>query len=218
MLLTRTPRTVLVTALAAVSLLAACGGDTEQADRTTTTNATTSAPSTTTTTSSAPAGAACSASELDADLVEQPALPEAVARTRQRIADAAVACDYESLGSLAEEGDEPFTHSFGDAGDPASFWERQEAERDRGRRPLHDLVAILDLPHGVTEHHGVVRYVWPSAFAYGSWDEVPEADREALRPLYGDDDLESFDRFGGYIGHRVVIREDGTWTAFVAGD
>lgn len=70
----------------------------------------------------------------------------------------------------------------------------------------------------MTEHHGVVRYVWPSAFAYDSWDEVPEVDREALRPLYGDDDLESFDRFGGYIGHRVVIREDGTWTAFVAGD
>lgn len=218
MLVSRTPRPVLVTALAAVSVLAACGGDTEQADRATTTDATTTATSTTTTTSRAPAGAACSASELDADLVEQPALPEAVVRTRQRIAEAAVACDYGSLGSLAEEGDEPFTHSFGDAGDPASFWERQESERDRERRPLHDLVAILDLPHGMTEHHGVVRYVWPSAFAYDTWDEVPEADREALRPLYGDDDLESFDRFGGYIGHRVVIREDGTWTAFVAGD
>lgn len=107
MLLTHTPRTVLVMAVAAVSLLAACGGDTEQAGQTTTTTAA--------------AGADCSASELDADLVEQPTMPEPVAQTRQRIAEAAVACDYEALESLAEEGDQPFTHSFGDAGDPASF-------------------------------------------------------------------------------------------------
>lgn len=207
-------------ALAAVLLLAGCGDDdTDQAGQTTTTVTTaTTTTSTTTTTSAEPTVAECSASEFDADLDDQPTLPKPVAETRAQMAEAAVACDYEALESLAQEGEETFTYSFGDSGDPASFWQRQEEEREERPGPLRFLVGILDRPHGVVEREGVVQYVWPSAFAYGSWDEVPEADREALKPLYGEEDFEFFDRFGGYIGYRVVILEDGTWTVFVAGD
>jgi hypothetical protein len=47
---------------------------------------------------------------------------------------------------------------------------------------------------------------------------VPEADREALRPLFEDADLAEFARFGSYFGYRVGILADGTWSYFVAGD
>lgn len=53
---------------------------------------------------------------------------------------------------------------------------------------------------------------------YSSWNDVPQADREALKPLYDEGDIARFEQFGGYVGYRVVMLADGDWTAFVAGD
>lgn len=62
------------------------------------------------------------------------------------------------------------------------------------------------------------QYVWPSAYAYERWDDVPSAEREDLGRLYGDEDLLRFDQFGSYLGERVGITEGGDWTFFVGGD
>lgn len=204
----------------AVLLVSACGddgGDDGTAGVTTSTSTTTSTTIASTTTTESPVRQ-CSAAELDAELSEQPELPDAVAATRRRIAEAAVACDYEALERLTAEGDEPFTYSFGQSGDPAAFWQRREEGPGEKPGPLHFLVEVLDRPHGVIEHHGTVRYTWPSAFAYDSWAEVPEPEKRALEPLYDESDFEFFERFGGYVGYRVVILADGTWSVFVAGD
>lgn len=208
--------------VAAALLLGGCAdrdGDvgpttTTTAADTTTTTATTSTLVTTTTV--ADAASRCSASDLSPDLTNQEGLPEPVAETRRRIARAAVACDYEALAGLAGANGTSFTYSFGDSGDPARYWEREEEEGTGD--PMRHLVGILDRPHAVVNVGGVTRYAWPSAFTYDSWSAVPERDREALRPLYDDADFESFERFGGYIGYRVIILPDGTWTVFVAGD
>lgn len=210
-------RPFLLTAL----LLAACGedqpaGDTGPGATPTTAETTTTTVETTATTVADGTAMACSAADVGGNLVEQPELPEPVADTRRRIAEAAADCNFGALGDLTEEGDEPFTYSFGDSGNPAGFWERQE--RESGREPLRFLVEVLERPFGVIEHHGVVRYAWPSAFTYNSWRDVPPSEREALKPLYDEDDFAGFEQFGGYIGYRAVILEDGTWTAFVAGD
>lgn len=154
----------------------------------------------------------CSASGLSVDDV--PDLPEAVARTRRAIAEAAAECDYDALARLAA--DDGFTHSFGAGGDPAESWRREEAGDGE---PLRFLVELLDRPHSTVEAaDGPTQYVWPSAFAYQSWDAVPDGEREALRPLYDDQDFASFENFGGYIGYRVGIEDDGSWRFFVAGD
>ena len=214
-------------ALAAVSaavLAAACGGDTDDdEDRVVATTAPAEPPTTTATeppttktaTTVDRAGGRCSASGLGPHLEAQPGLPAPVAETRRRIAAAATACDFEALARLAREGGEPFTHSFGDSGDPAAYWRQEE---EAGREPLRFLVEVLRRPYRMTETQGVVRYAWPAAFTYSSWDDVPPADREALKPLYDDGDLVRFQQFGGYIGYRVVMLADGDWTAFVAGD
>jgi hypothetical protein len=47
---------------------------------------------------------------------------------------------------------------------------------------------------------------------------MPEADLEALRTLFTEDELQSFADFGSYIGYRVGIWENGDWSFFVAGD
>ena len=47
---------------------------------------------------------------------------------------------------------------------------------------------------------------------------MPEADKEVLRALYDEDDFATFSDFGGYIGYRLGITENGEWSFFVAGD
>ena len=207
--------------LAAV-LAAGCGSDAEDGDdqagattaATEPTTATTPSAASTTMTADG-AGGRCSASQLDPDLQPQPGLPSPVADMRRRIAAAATACDFDALADLARQGAGSFTHSFGDSGDPGAFWRREERA---GREPLRFLVEVLRRPYRTTEHEGVVRYAWPAAFTYSSWNDVPRADREALKPLYDERDIARFEQFGGYVGYRVVMLADGDWTAFVAGD
>ena len=42
-----------------------------------------------------------------------------------------------------------------------------------------------------------------------------EAEKQALRPLYGDLDFGFFEDFGGYLGYRVGITLDGNWAQWV---
>jgi hypothetical protein len=78
------------------------------------------------------------------------------------------------------------------------------------------LVGMLDRPYGKVSKGELVTYVWPSAYAYQSWVEVPREARQAFRPLYGDEDFEQFAEFGSYIGNRVGITDAGDWLYFVA--
>lgn len=196
----------------------ACGdgngdGTADQGDATTTTD---QGDATTT-----PDEPSCSAADLSADPVEQPELPDPVAIMRQQIINTATACNYDQLEELALEGDSQFTYSFGDGESPARFWrrgEQQAQEADDGRAPLKLMVELLNRPYAVNEPADETVYVWPSAFGYDSWDEVPEEDREALKPLYGEEDFEQFSRFGGYVGYRLGITAAGDWIFFVAGD
>ena len=162
-------------------------------------------------------GEGCSTEGLSAEVDPRPDLPHSVRHARQAIVDATVACDYRALAELAAAGDRSFTYSFADGGDPVGHWRRLEAQGAQDR-PLRYLVELLRAPHGRREVEGHTVYAWPSAFTYDDWSEVPEADRAALRPIYGDEDFASFERFGGYIGYRIGIAEDGEWLYFVAGD
>lgn len=158
---------------------------------------------------------ACSARDMPPELEPQGELPGPVAETRRAIHKAAVECDYEALAQLITE--ERFTYSFGETGNPVAFWQRTERDNP-DHAPMRYLAGLLARPHNSREVDGRIQYEWPSAFTYDSWPEVPEEDREALKPLYDEQDFADFERFGGYIGYRVVITQEGAWTAFVAGD
>ena len=189
-----------------VVLVAACG---DGASPTTTV-----LPATTSSAASA-AVPACSAQGMPAQPEPQD-LPEPVAATRTAIVAAAAACDFDGLAAIVTAGVPGlFTYSLGDRGDPAGFWRAQEAA---GIRSLEALVATLGLPFGRMSVVGDGDFVWPSAFAYDSWEDVPEADRRVLDTLYADDDLVGFADFGAFAGYRTAIAQDGSWVFFVTGD
>lgn len=157
----------------------------------------------------------CSAADLPAEPEAQAGLPPAVQETRREVYRAAVTCDVERLAELVPE--EGFTYSFGGGDDPAGFWRRAEL-RGEARPPMRYLAGLLLRPYRAREVRGGTLYSWPAAFAYATWSDVPQREREALKPLYDEEDFAAFQQFGGYVGYRVVIAADGTWRAFVAGD
>ena len=153
----------------------------------------------------------CSGLTAAPELVEQPGLPPAVAAKRAAIFAAAINCDWPTLQSLLGPG---FSYSFGIDTDPIGYWIEREAA---GEPVMYYLAELLNRPSTIFLAGDTTYYAWPSAFVT-EWREVSEADREALRPLYGDEDFAGFAELGGYFGYRVGLTSDGTWVYFVAGD
>ena len=160
----------------------------------------------------------CSAEGLGSELAGQPGLPAAVAELRSAVYEAARSCDWQALQDLVAN-PAGFSYSFGESGDPVAYWQRMELLH---YQPMRFIAEILRRPFGAFEGpSGPVVYAWPSAYTYGSWAEVPEAEREVLLPLYDDLDFAAFEEFGGYLGFRVGITADGDlviWIYAIEGD
>jgi hypothetical protein len=137
-------------------------------------------------------------------------LPLAVAQKRAGIYKAAVSHDYETLEALLDPA--TFSYSFGESGDPIGYWRKQE----EAEIPLVGdiLPGALHSRFGKTEDI----FVWPSA-AGKEATEWTEEDLEGMRKAGStDEDIRSFEQYGGYTGWRAGIRADGTWLFFIAGD
>ena len=143
---------------------------------------------------------------------EQEGLPDQVADTRLAIAEAAIACDYVALESLAGP---DFSSSFGGGGSE-SF---RQWEEDGTYPATALLVQLLGAPYAYEDYDGLPRhYYWPSAFVYDSWDEIPPEDMAALEEIYTQEELDQAAEFGSYALWRIGITEAGEWRFFIAGD
>jgi len=197
---------VVVIVIGIIPLLSGPTGDDTVASSTITVAPTSTVPSVTTT----PVSDDCSAFGMPlADV--QDGLPDDVATTRQAIMAAAITCDYEALEILAPE----LLTSFGGGGfDNLQIWEEEGTYR-----PLAILVSLFDTPFATQDIEGNPRfYVWPSAFVYDTWDQIPATDLEPLAGIYTQEELDQIATFGSYAGWRIGITEDGEWRFFVAGD
>ncbi len=198
-------RLLLVLALVA-ACAAGCGSADEEAS-TVTVTATETVTETVTTTAEAGADGECSAAGLSAALPADGALPPPVAELRQRIADAAVECDYDALQALALEGATGFTYSYGGETSAADYWAGAE---ERGEDVMRILVESLR--QAGHEYQG--NWVWPTAYA----DAPTDADWAALEGLYPQEQLDAMRQSGSFLGYRVGITPAGDWLFFVAGD
>lgn len=132
------------------------------------------------------------------------------------IVRSAAACDFDQLERVAGP---DFSIFFGAHGvEKFREWETE------GEGQLGNLLLLLAMTPAVIEYPDAptevaAHYVWPAAFAYDHWDEVPQGLRDELLAIYTEQELEElFGGFGSYAGWRTSITEDGEWRFYTAGD
>ena len=152
----------------------------------------------------------CSSLGLAAPPPAQADLPETVAAMRDAIVTAATSCGFDLLEQLA--GPE-FFYSFGEgSGDLSRFW--QESDQ-HNFDTLAVIVRTFDLPFSVSiGPDSVTSYVWPAVAVI---ENPTEADWQELALVYNEEEIEFYKEFG-FMGMRIFISEDGTWTGAIAGD
>lgn len=138
-------------------------------------------------------------------------LPAEVADKAKAIMRFAATCDFDGLADIAGPG---FITSFGGGGvDNLGQWEEE------GRGELDTLIKLFGTSHAVTDIlDGPDIYVWPAAFAYDRWEDIPEEYLEELSSIYSKEELDEIAAFGSYAGWRIGIDENGEWLSFIAGD
>lgn len=213
-------RLLLVLAFAALAL-AGCGsddGDNAAPPATLPPEATgaftvTEAPPTTPADTTPEGEGGCSNSGLRLTLPEQD-LPPAVADVRQRVFNAAIACDYDTLEQIALEKGAGFTFSYGSGTDASAYWRDLEENSTASPMPMRALATILTMPYARNESGS---YAWPTAY---SENPTEEAWRDLVYSgLYSAEEVEQMKTQGtGYLGYRTAITPDGDWQFFVAGD
>jgi hypothetical protein len=138
-------------------------------------------------------------------------LTEPVKDKVTRIAEAAVGCNASGLAALAAD-DITTTFGPGSGREDIASWQPDD-ER------FGIIGELFNMTHQVTEmQDGSRLYVWPAAFAYDSWDDIPDAAMDELLRLYTQEELDQISLLGSYGGWRVGITESGEWIFFVAGD
>lgn len=168
-----------------------------------------------------PAVGDCSASGLSSELPGQQ-LPPAVEETRALLAELAVACDLEQLAAIAEA--DQTTISYGLPDDAAAYWEQVEDEGEPAMRMLRVLLETEPFVQ-TFESADTTIVSWPALTALDP--NVPEhaarmeeaIDDLVATGLYSREEVDEILSGGtGWLGWRVGITDDGTWTYFVAGD
>ncbi len=138
-------------------------------------------------------------------------IPSAMLATRDAIAIAAATRDFDALEALIDP--DRFSYNFADGSNPVPVW-----RNDPG--VLDTLGPILQMPFTTTESTPDVGtiYVWPSLVDEDLTNLTP--DERAMLEMLGitDADIQTMlDAFGGYVGPRTGIAEDGTWLFFTVG-
>jgi hypothetical protein len=143
-------------------------------------------------------------------------VPSAVVATRDAVLEAASKLDFDALEALIDPN--RFAYNFDDGSNPVPIWRKDPSLLD-------PLVTILQMPFTTNREAypdvdpgSPTVYLWPSLVASDLKDLTAE-ERTMLDTLgITDRDVrDMIDAFGGYVGPRTGIAEDGTWTYYTTG-
>lgn len=144
-------------------------------------------------------------------------LPQAVARMRARIIEAAATGDIEQMRAVLAMNEMPPILGFGAGADPIEGW-RMESGDPAGREILAIMIEILEAGF-VRLNAGTAQemYVWPYFHAV-PFEALTPAQEVELYKIITPYDRRSMEAFGAYTFYRLGLGPDGTWHYFVAGD
>ncbi|MBK5268869.1 MAG: hypothetical protein JJE47_15730 [Acidimicrobiia bacterium] len=131
---------------------------------------------------------------------------EAVVETWQELRNLAAACEWEQLSDIAEQ--DQTSISFGGPIRLVKLWVLESAS---GSDSGTELLDVTSLPPARTTDG----WVWPavsSTNADADWQVLLDAG------LLTEKEVADMKDFGGYLGFRVGIADDGTWLFGIAGD
>lgn len=148
---------------------------------------------------------ACSADGMVVAPLDSDGLPSPVAARRQALVEAALACDYRTLGRLARETGVDIRIE----GETVPVRQWREREHD-GQPILWPLAGILSL--APVRRDG--QFVWPNAVEWPFADVADARDRRALLDVVGEEGIFGWAEAGGYSGWRTTIDRDGGWVSF----
>jgi hypothetical protein len=154
------------------------------------------------------------ATEIITDLSR---LPVPVARTRERILEAARSGDLEKLVLVMQSNETLPVFSFGNEKDPVAYWKANFPDSD-GVEILATLIQILETGF-VHVARGTPQdmYVWPY-FAQTPLKDLSREQKVELFRIVTGSDYKQMTEFGAYSFYRVGIAPDGVWHYFVAGE
>ncbi|HET9725148.1 MAG TPA: hypothetical protein VFR44_15085 [Actinomycetota bacterium] len=142
--------------------------------------------------------------------------PAAVIETRNAILEAASKLDLDALEALIDP--DHFAYNFDDGSNAVPIWREDPS-------PLDPLVSIVQMPfttnreaYPEVDPSSPTVYIWPSLV--GSDLKDLTAEERAMLDTLGITDRDvrvMLEQFGGYVGPRAGIAEDGTWTFYVIG-
>jgi len=142
-------------------------------------------------------------------------LPDVVVKTRDAITAATKEKDFSAFSPLIDRN--AFAASVGDDIEPISYWESLLKEGE-DVRPI--MAALLKMPCSVYQGAEGEVFTWPSA-ADLPYDKLTKKEIADLQKLYDgklEDQYIEGHEVGYYVGWRLSINSDGTWSEFVAGD
>jgi len=144
-------------------------------------------------------------------------LPPPVARTRERMLEAARSGDIEKLVAVMQASATMPIFTFGEDKNPLVYW-RTNYPDSSGVEVLSILVNVLQAGYVLIDRGTPQEmYVWPY-FAFTPLATLTPQQKVELFRIVTGSDFKEMNEFGAYIFYRVGIAPDGTWHFFVSGD
>lgn len=146
------------------------------------------------------------------------ALPEPVARTRERLIAAARNGDIEALRPIIAEQEYPPTVSYGGPDDAVDYLKTYSAD-GAGLENLAILLDLLEAPYAVFDTESETpSYVWPYLAVVEDLSALTPAQKVDAYRILTHEQLTELTELEAWYYWRVYIGKDGEWQAFVAGD
>ena len=146
------------------------------------------------------------------------ALPKPVAKTRQRLIDAALTGDIETLRPIIADQEFPPTVSYGGPDDAVDYLKTYSAD-GAGVENFAILLDLLEAPYAIFDMTSDnPSYVWPYLAVVEDLSTLTPAQKVDAYRILTHEQLTELIELEAWYYWRVYIGQDGEWQAFVAGD